>query len=326
MSKNQNKYTNEELKRLQSLPLEDKISISKTRIIEFIQEFDNKIYVSFSGGKDSRVLLHLVRSIFPNAIAVFVDTGLEYPEIRDFVKMTPNVVRLTPEMDFRQVIKIYGYPLISKETSLYIYYARKAKKNNNIKQYNHYVYGERINRKTGEKYFYMPMSKIALKLLNSNIPIHNKCCTIMKKNPLKKYEKETGYKPIMGTMACESKLRKNSWLKNGCNAFDSKRPISQPLSFWTEQDILEYIDKYNLDYALIYGDIIKDNNGKYVTTGVDRTGCMFCGYGCHREKEPNRFQKLKFTHPKIHEYIMKPFDEGGLGFKEVLDYINVKCE
>lgn len=127
-------------------------------------------------------------------------------------------------------------------------------------------------------------------------------------------------------MACESNLRKTAWLKNGCNSFDSKRPISQPLSFWTEQDILKYLKEFNTPYASVYGDIIADKNGKLHTTKCDRTGCVFCGFGCHLEKEANRFQRLKETHPKLWDYCMRDWDKGGLGMKEVLDYIGVKAE
>jgi len=66
------------------------------------------------------------------------------------------------------------------------------------------------------------------------------------------------------------------------------------------------------------------NKGKLKTTGLDRTGCMFCMFGCHLEKEPNRFQKMKITHPQIYNYCMKPIEEGGLGLGRVLDYIGVK--
>jgi hypothetical protein len=58
------------------------------------------------------------------------------------------------------------------------------------------------------------------------------------------------------------------------------------------------------------------------TTGVNRTGCMFCGYGCHLEKSPNRFERMKETHPKQYNYIMKPVSDGGLGYKEIVDWIN----
>lgn len=148
----------------------------------------------------------------------------------------------------------------------------------------------------------------------------------MKKKPIKMYEKQTGNKPIIGTMACESQSRKIAWLHNGCNSFDGKSPKSQPLSFWTEQDVLGYLSINNISYAPVYGEIIRDTDGKYHTTKCNRTGCVFCGFGCHLEKEPNRFQRLKETHPKLWNYCMKPLSEGGLGMREVLDYINVKVE
>lgn len=90
--------------------------------------------------------------------------------------------------------------------------------------------------------------------------------------------------------------------------------------------MLRYIKEYNIPYASVYGDIVEDKNGKPRTTMCDRTGCVFCGFGCHLEKEPNRFQRLKITHPKLWNYCMKPWDEGGLGMKEVLEFINVKIE
>lgn len=79
------------------------------------------MYISFSGGKDSTVLLDLVRSEYPNVKAVFVDTGLEYPEIRSFVKTFDNVEILKPKKNFKQVIQEYGYPFFSKENAQKIY-------------------------------------------------------------------------------------------------------------------------------------------------------------------------------------------------------------
>ena len=100
--------TNKELRRRQALPLEDKIKWSMERIDEFYDVFDGQVYVSFSGGKDSTVLLHLVRSVFPDVEGVFANTGLEYPEICDFVKTFNNITWVKPEMPFNKVIDIYN--------------------------------------------------------------------------------------------------------------------------------------------------------------------------------------------------------------------------
>mgnify|MGYP000897819690 CR=1 FL=1 len=141
----------------------------------------------------------------------------------------------------------------------------------------------------------------------------------MKEKPLNKYRKETDKKAIVGTLASESKRRERSWIKTGCNAFNASIPMSKPLSFWTEQDVLKYLREYNVSYAPIYGDIVIDNKGKLKTTGEQRTGCMFCPVGIHLEKEPNRFQRMKISHPKQYDYCINK-----LGLGEVLDYIGVK--
>ena len=115
----------ERLKELQALPLNRKIQITQTRIIEWYQHYKGNVCISFSGGKDSTVLLHIARQIYPNIKAVFSNTGLEYPEIKEFVSTFDNVDIVTPSMNFGQVISQYGYPLIGKEVAEAIYYARR---------------------------------------------------------------------------------------------------------------------------------------------------------------------------------------------------------
>ena len=115
------------LEELRKLPLERKIQISQTRIIEWYNHYHGNVVVSFSGGKDSTVLLHLVRSIFPNVKAVFSNTGLEYPEIQKHVMSIDNVDIVRPAMRFDEVISTYGYPLIGKEVAEAIFYARRIR-------------------------------------------------------------------------------------------------------------------------------------------------------------------------------------------------------
>ena len=116
-------------------------------------------------------------------------------------------------------------------------------------------------------------------------------------------------------MAEESSKRIQGYMKTGCNAFENKRPVSKPLGFWTDQDILKYLKENNIDYAKCYGEI-KQKDSKLELTKLNRTGCMFCMYGLHLEGTPNRFDKMKETHPKIYNYCMN-----NLGLREIIQYI-----
>ena len=330
-------HTIDDLRQMQALPLNLKIRLTQSRIRTWVNEFGSDgVYVSFSGGKDSTVLLHIVRQMYPEVEAVFCDTGLEYPEIRDFVKTFDNVTWLKPKMNFKKVIETYGYPFIGKEISNTIYFAKNGNEGKFKTTRMQRLKGELLDP-NGNKSAYN-CEKWAF-MLNAPFNVNDKCCAVMKKNPTKKYERETGRVPILAMMTEESRKRKQGWTKTGCNAFDAKRPQSNPMAFWTEQDVLQYIKKFNLPICSVYGDIVEDDElagqmtwsefddklqpPKLKTTGCDRTGCMFCGYGCHLEKESKgRFERMKVTHPKQYAYIMKPWKDGGLGYKEVIDWIN----
>lgn len=182
-------------------------------------------------------------------------------------------------------------------------------------------------------------------LINAPFQISNKCCDVMKKAPIKSYAKKTGRVPITAQMASESKLRTQHWLQNGCNAFNGKHPISNPMSFWTEQDILLYIKTYNITIASVYGDVVVDYQAMgqcdgqmsfadfmdmeefelerplLKTTGCQRTGCVLCGFGCHLEKGESRFERLKKTHPK-HYALLDKIENNGVTYREAIDWIN----
>ncbi len=290
-----NQFSRYKLRLRQSMSLDMKEVFSKTRITNWYDWFGGKVYIAFSGGKDSTVLLHIVRSIFPDVPAVYVDTGLEYPEIREFVKTIDNVIFLKPKMNFKEVLHKYGYPVISKEQSQFIneYRNTKSEKLKHIR-----IYGNKWNRgKISQKWKFM---------LDAPFKISHKCCQIMKKNPSIIYERESGRVPFLGNMAEESALRKQNYIKHGCNGFTSQRPTSSPISFWMTKDIWNYIDKYKIGYSEIYD------------MGYERTGCMFCAYGVHRDTSPNRFEKMSCTHPTQHKYCMNQ-----LGLKDILLYMGI---
>lgn len=346
------KHTKADLLQMQALPLSAKIRMTERRIRDWYEYWDGEVYVSFSGGKDSTVLLNLVRNLYPDVEAVFVDTGLEYPEIREFVKTFDNVTILRPEMSFVDVIKKYGYPMISKEVSNCLYEARRSIELGNYDTV-------RVKRITGKLKTNDGLDRSRFNnekyepLLRTDFKISDKCCNVMKKKPAKQFSKQTGKKPIIGQLAVESRLRLQKWMQNGCNGFDMKSPVSNPMAFWTENDVLQYIKENELEIASVYGSIEYAVNPEQIrwsevdpglaifetkevkalsTTGCDRTGCIFCGFGCHLETEPSRFQRLKETHPRQYRYcieggeynedgIWQP-NKNGLGMGHVFDELN----
>lgn len=320
----ENVHDKKRLAELQALPLDRKIMITQTRIVEWYLKWKGQVYVSFSGGKDSTVLLHIARQCFPDIEAVFINTGLEYPEIQKFAKSFDNVTVKRPEMSFVEVIRRHGYPMISKEIAQTVYEARHAPEGKCTRQLRK-LNGELIGKNGQQSIFnaskYRP-------LLETSFLVSHRCCHVMKKNPAKHYEEESCKKPIVATMACESQLRRTKWIQNGCNAFDVKRPISQPMSFWTEQDVLEYIRRYDLPIAPVYGEVVPtDNNCKLCTTGCDRTGCIFCGFGAHLSND-DRFLKLRETHPRQYDYCINGGEYAWVGYfrknirNKQIDFIN----
>ena len=176
-------------------------------------------------------------------------------------------------------------------------------------------------------------------LLDAPFEVSHKCCNVMKKDPVHRYQKETGRHGITAMMASESRLRTQQWLLHGCNGFDMKQPVSNPMAFWTEQDVLLYIYENQIPICSVYGEVVKENEiegqldfsdlglfdlGRPVltTTGCNRTGCMLCGFGCHLEKpEEGRFELLKKTHPKMHA-LLDVFKNNGVTFREAIDWLN----
>lgn len=349
--------TKEAAKSLLALDLEDKAITSYEKLDEWYIAWGGQCYVSFSGGKDSTVLAYLAARYLSSFRTppwplnlVFVNTGLEYPEIQRFVneyadwlrrkfsRITVNLHRLRPKMNIRQVVEKYGYSIVSKEVANCVWLARKSGNGTRMAR----LRGELLDSDGNPSAYNCEKWGF---LLDAPFLVSSECCRIMKKNTAHRYEGRENEKPIVATMADEGRQRFQKWMATGCNAFEGKRPMGKPMSFWTEQDVLRYIVGNQIPYASVYGDIVaSDGENDYDTTltdcnlhctGCQRSGCMFCAFGAHLEKGENRFERMKHTHPKHYEFCIgggayDPADglwkptEKGLGYARVLDYIGVR--
>ena len=328
-----------------ALPFEDKLQLTKLRIKDWYNHWDGDVFVGFSGGKDSTVLLHIVRSIYPNVEAVFSDTGLEMPEIRNFVKRFDNVTRVRPKKTFNKVIEEDGFALISKKASRQI---RTLRAGPDGQELTYRLYDEGI---TSEGHS-APSWKLAKKwrnLVSADIKTSEKCCDHLKKEPLHSFIRATGKMPFSGMMASEGGYRGSI---PQCNAYNGAWPMSSPMLFWSDDDVWEYIKRFDVDICDVYYDRLVDSTGETIKTSKDddfykrcdvklidnqfdniivyqdgckfipaekRTGCMFCMFGVHLEKGANRFQRMYYTHPRHWDTCINK-----LGLSKPLDLIDVK--
>lgn len=259
------------LKLKQSYPIDMKVELTKQAIREFIDVYGLEgVYIPYSGGKDSTVLLHICYEMYGNTIpAIFSNTKNEFSSIIQQVKDTKNwyenVHIAMSDKSIGDVIKEHGYPVVSKKVSRMLRDLQNPTEKNAISR-NLYLTGI---KQDGTKTGHFKLANKHRYLLDAKFPISERCCDELKKKPMKKYEKETGRKPIIATLAVESKMRESSYLKHGCNNFT--KGASTPMGFWTEQDVLQYIYDNNIKIASVYGDIIFEN-GEYKTTGESRTG------------------------------------------------------
>ncbi len=284
------------LQQLQTLPTEAKVVYTQERIREFYEQFDGEVYVAFSGGKDSTVLLSLVRELYPKVPAVFCNTGQDYPEIRQFISTVSNVTKLKPLRKFKEVVEDRGWPVISKRIASNLSHLQKLPEEDPM--FERYLSG-------------VPQRWQFLK--DAPFKISDYCCYALKKRPAYMYEKATGRKPLLGIMASDSDQRELTYLKRGgCNAFTGRHQSSWPLGIWTDKDIWGYLKSSGIAYSSIYD------------LGFSRTGCMFCLFGVHLDcgfKGENRIQNLARTHPHLWDYYLNK-----TRLREVMDYLNLPIE
>lgn len=294
-----------ELQKRQAWSLEQKIDHTVGSIETFIARTGKTPYVSFSGGKDSTVLLDIARRFVRREIkAVFNNTGNEFPEIVRFVRSVDNVTEISPRLNIRELIADIGFPLISKEVAHGIRQAKTTRSKKLLKI--------RLFGKEGKKGYVS--GKIPDKwqfLIGEPFMISEKCCDILKKRPLARYQRETGEVPIVGVMAEESNIRQQQYIRRGgCNSFSKNHLASYPLSIWTDADIWAYIRKFHVPICSLYSN-----------PSCHRTGCMFCGFGAHLEKR-SRFALLYDLHPEAYRAFMR-YENNSITYREALRKIGI---
>lgn len=246
-----------DLRKLQKMPYEWKVKHSQDVIRDFVEhEGVGNVYVSFSGGKDSTVLLHLVRSIYPDVPAVFANTGIEFPEQVKFVRSFPNVTEVYPVKHFHKIIKEDGIVFPSKEVAMYVKDARKGCR--------YAINGFKGLNIDGTESKYKKRFKKWAYIVGSGVKISPDCCELMKERPMRDYEKRNARSPIIGIRAEESFRRAVGWMKSGCNSF-GRRHKSTPISLWLSSDVDRYVDENGITLSPMYE-----------SYGLKRTGCMFC--------------------------------------------------
>jgi len=307
------------------MSLDDKVTTACHRIEEMWYETEDKCYVSFSGGKDSTVLLALIKlceevlTIPVGGIpAVFSNTGIEMGVTVDFVRWCrdsgwySNVQIIRPEHSFDWCIKNYGKPIRSKIRSEFLNRWHTGRRTRSV--YQNLVTGVSNSGKHAGR------TKLAdrdMHMLHDDFSIipTKMCCDTLKKKPFKKYAKENGMKGYLyGIRQAEGGAReinsiwRSSKGKRLCTSISGNVIKKAPIIDWNDEDIEGFIDQYNVP--------LSDAYTKY---GFHRTGCMACPYAQDVDKsleylyfhEPNRYKAIMHWLKDVYiaQNVVLPFDE-----------------
>lgn len=291
------------------------------KIDQYYQYYNGEVYIAFSGGKDSSLLKWLCDKYtdslgVPRIKCVFNNTTNELREILEFVKsFGEEVTWIRPKITFAQSLLINGYPLISKAQAQYIKEAKNTK-SDTLRELR--LNGRYVEQEDGTIKHYPHISKKWKYLVEDDIKITDKCCEVLKKSPARKFEKETGLKPIIGVTFDESSLRAlTAQRQNECNTY-GKRPVSKPLNIFTQEDVWTVILENNVPYCKdVYDDKIVEGE---LIKGLSRTGCAYCAFGAHLETEDeSRFRRLYQTDTSRYKSMMDK-----LGYRQALHKIGIK--
>lgn len=317
----------------QQLPYECKVQYAELRAREFENECaarDLNTHVSV-GGLDSITLLLFLRSIGIDPPAI-IASSLEDKSIQKIHKML-GVETVKPLKSKVEILKEYGYPILSKEIAGKISHLQNPTENNATVRHA-IITGEtgayggnrtntrmKMSQKWLDRFGGADPEGAALGYKTAPFKVSDRCCYFLKEKPCDDWAKAHNSVPYLGLMASEGGRREKSLMMNGCNYFGKSTIRSAPFAIFSRQDLLQLAIDLNVPVPEIYGEIVRDEDGTLRTTGAQRTGCSMCGFGVHLEKRPHRFDRLREANPKEWHFWM--YDQG---WGEVLDYIGVGWE
>ena len=268
-------------------------------LIDLKSRFDkikpNTYYLSYSGGKDSHFLYWFIKEYLKrdDIKIVGINTYMEHHEILKRILKNCDIV-LYPKMKPMEIKEKYGIPCFSKEQDFYIYYyqnairkGKKPSKTINDKIQGLYKTGFNISKKAREYVLSGKAHKIT-----------HLCCHYLKKEPARRFEKETRLKPILGIRSTESMMRKRQY--KTCFTKDGKFTPIHDLS----DELLDKIyAKYNIEIPEVYNHIC-------------RTGCMGCPYGSYKGDTEKELSLINDNQRKfVCEYFKESYEVLGINTK-----------
>lgn len=257
---------------------------------------EDKFYISFSGGKDSTVLHHLVDMALPNneIPRVFSNTGIEYNMILEFVKnqaISDNRFKIIiPKKNIKNMLENVGYPFKSKQHSHIVGIFQRSGKSLSVRKYLKEVEGNNVIR--------CPKILQYQFTDNFNIKLSDKCCYELKKKPFKQWEKENNKTIAITGMRTEEGGQR---MGMNCIVMDKDKNIIKfhPLSVVSNEWEEWFIKKYNIELCELY----------YPPYNFERTGCKGCPFALHLQEQLDLMEKLLPNERKQCEFIWQPVYE-----------------
>lgn len=283
------KYSYDELATQQALPLDAKIAYAR-EVIEHALDKSQKPCLAFSAGKDSTVLLHLLRQYVPDILTNYGNTTIEFPECVKFARWlreewTLNYHEARPEVTFWWVVKEYGWPLMGKTFGV----SGVAHKSSREQFFDDLAARGELNGQYA---------------IQAEVPISSACCTFLKERPSQKLQKEQGIDLVfLGIMASESRQRLFNYLTYGELYYPKSQKVwkAHPMAIWTDEDVWAYIHRFDVPYATLYDMGYHDERtGEWIHH--KRNGCMFCGMDIRFPN--NHLAIMRHTHPKAWHTLM----------------------